>query len=71
MFLYVTGDHMEIREITPVLCSVCGKNTGQPDHGVLSGDFDGKKYHLALCQACFCSLIGAAKEMRRTSASSC
>lgn len=65
IILYVTGDRMEIRGITPVLCDVCGKSTGEPDCGALSGCFSGKKYHLQLCQACFLALIGAAKEMRR------
>jgi len=63
--IYVHGDHMKITNITPVLCDVCGESTGQPDHGALSGSFDGKQYHLQLCQACFLSLIGVAKEMRR------
>lgn len=65
--MYAYGDHMEITEITPVLCAVCGKNTGRPDHGALSGTFGGKQYHVALCQACFAVLLGTAREMRRVS----
>ena len=58
---------MKIREITPVFCNVCGAIAGKNDCGALAGSFDGKRHHLKLCQACFLSLIGAAKEMRGVS----
>lgn len=63
--LYDSGDRMEIKGITPVLCSVCSEIAGKPDCGALAGSFNGKQYRVELCRSCFMTLLGTAREMRR------